>query len=113
MFLKSVKHILLLSGSPKPSVIWYRQQNFYEEMIDDSFETVFLENPVNGTVSMVVNEFVIRRLTRDDYMARYICRVSSKFHYRPLTQSITIDMNCMLYKVLWNPLIRSNIDKLQ
>ncbi|KAI2798001.1 hypothetical protein BLOT_013912, partial [Blomia tropicalis] len=80
-------------GTPKPSVIWFRQRGYYEEIIDDSFEYVPLITIVNGTLSSVVNTLRLHRLDRNDYLAQYQCRAASRLYYPPLVQMITIDMN--------------------
>lgn len=93
---QSRSHTQTKTGNPKPNVIWFRKQRLYEEIVDDSYESYTLENStINGIVRMaVVNVLNLRRLDRNDYMASYLCRASTRFYYRPLIASITIDMNC-------------------
>ena len=75
-------------------MIWFRQRNYYEEIVDDSYEYKPLESAINGTLSTVANILHLRRLDRNDYLAKYLCRAATRFYYPPLVQSITIDMNC-------------------
>lgn len=92
--------MLNATGHPKPSVIWFRQRGFYEEIVDDSYEFVPLNSPINGTLSTVSNVLHFSRLDRNDYLARYLCRASTRFYHPPLVQTITIDMNCNINSIL-------------
>lgn len=77
-------------------MIWFKQRGFYEEIVDDSYEYIPLVSPINGTLSTVANVLNLRRLDRNDYLGKYLCRAATRFYYPPLLQSITIDMNCKL-----------------
>lgn len=83
-------------GRPRPSVVWFKQNGYFEELVDDSCEQGQLKTAYNGTINVVRNKLHLRRLDRFDYHVRYICRASTAFSYPPLVESVVIDMNCEL-----------------
>lgn len=72
----------VIGGSPPPRVTWY----LGDQMLDDSFTTKH--------VDITVNSLNVKKVSREFFKARLVCRASNTQLIPPSTAEIILDMNC-------------------
>jgi hypothetical protein len=70
-------------GRPPPQLTWWRN----DVLIDSSFD-------VNQDQGMVKNDLIIQNLQRSDLQAVLTCKASNNNRTAPVTNDVTLDMNC-------------------
>lgn len=91
-FAKTIlNNVLLFSGSPSPSVTWWRDSL----LLDDTYYIT--------TQGSVRNEITLLRLRRIDLMAVITCQASNNNMTTPTASYVTLDLNCKYFLYIFIP----------